>query len=80
LVFNASLANKKIGDFDASLVEEFLEALCVNAAINLHVNVPYGTNSHHVAEAIFKGLAKALTKAVGLDERIKDVPSTKGVI
>lgn len=80
LVFNAPLMNKKIGDFDATLVEEFLHALCTNAAINLHVNVPYGTNSHHVAEAIFKGLARALAEAVRLDERVKDVPSTKGVL
>lgn len=80
LVFNAPLANRKIGDFDAGLVEEFLEAFCINAAINLHVNVPYGTNAHHIAEAIFKGLAKALSRAVRLDERVKDIPSTKGVL
>ncbi|MFQ5861894.1 MAG: imidazoleglycerol-phosphate dehydratase HisB [Candidatus Brocadiales bacterium] len=80
LVFNAPLTNKKIGDFDAGLVEEFLQAFCVNATINLHVNVPYGTNAHHVAEAVFKGLAKALSKAVRLDERIKGVPSTKGIL
>lgn len=80
LVFNAPLANKKIGEFDASLVEEFLHAFSTNAAINLHVNVPYGTNGHHVAEAIFKGLARALAKAISLDERIEGVPSTKGVL
>lgn len=80
LVFNAPLANKKIGEFDASLVEEFLHAFSTNAAINLHVNVPYGTNSHHVAEAIFKGLARALAKAISLDERVEGVPSTKGVL
>lgn len=80
LVFNAPLANKKIGEFDASLVEEFLHAFSTNAAINLHVNVPYGTNGHHVAEAIFKGLARALAKAISLDERVEGVPSTKGVL
>ncbi|MEE9488775.1 MAG: imidazoleglycerol-phosphate dehydratase HisB [Candidatus Brocadiales bacterium] len=80
LVFNSPLSKEKIGGFDAPLVEEFLHALCINAAINLHVNVPYGTNSHHVAEAIFKGLAKALARAVSLDERVKGVPSTKGVL
>ena len=80
LVFNAALANRKIGDFDASLVEEFLEALSTHAAINLHVNVPYGSNTHHIAEAIFKALAQALSRAVRLDERIKGVPSTKGVL
>ena len=51
-----------------------------NAGINLHVNVPYGRNTHHITEAIFKGLAKALDKATRLDPRRTDVPSTKGVL
>ncbi|MCP4366284.1 MAG: imidazoleglycerol-phosphate dehydratase HisB [Planctomycetes bacterium] len=80
LVFSSPLAKEKIGGFDAALVEEFLHALCINAAINLHVNVPYGTNSHHIAEAIFKGLARALAQAIKVDDRVKGVPSTKGVI
>ncbi len=80
LVFNAPLTSEKIGEFDANLVEEFMHALSTNATINLHVNIPYGTNNHHIAEAIFKALAKALAKAVRLDERIKDVPSTKGIL
>jgi len=48
--------------------------------MNLHVTVPYGKNSHHIAEAIFKGLAKALDWATQLDPRVTDVPSTKGTI
>jgi imidazoleglycerol-phosphate dehydratase len=80
LVFNAAFQTEKIGSFDAELIEEFLKAFTANAGINLHVNVPYGSNAHHIAEAIFKGLAKALKDAVQLDERIKDVPSTKGIL
>ena len=80
LVFNVAFHTEKIGSFDAELVEEFLKAFITHAGINLHVNVPYGTNAHHIAEAIFKGLAKALESAVRVDARIKDVPSTKGIL
>ena len=51
-----------------------------NAKLNLHVIVPYGTNNHHIAEAIFKALGRSLAQAVGRDTRVKDVPSTKGVL
>jgi imidazoleglycerol-phosphate dehydratase len=80
LVFNAKLDSKKIGDFDSELIKEFLEAFTVNAGLNLHVDVPYGENAHHIAEAIFKGIAKALDKATRIDERTDEVPSTKGVL
>lgn len=80
LVFNVTFHTEKIGNFDVELIEEFLEAFSANAGINLHVNVPYGNNAHHIAEAIFKGLAKALNDAVRTDARVKDVPSTKGVL
>lgn len=80
LVFNAKLDSKKIGDFDSELIKEFLEAFTVNAGLNLHVDVPYGENAHHIAEAIFKGMAKALDRAMRIDERTDEVPSTKGVL
>ena len=80
LVFNAKLDSKKIGDFDSELIKEFLEAFTVNAGLNLHVDVPYGENAHHIAEAIFKGLAKAIDRATRIDERTNEVPSTKGVL
>jgi len=80
LVFNAKLSSKKIGDFDSELIKEFLEAFTVNAGLNLHVNVPYGENAHHISEAIFKGIAKALDRATKIDERTNEVPSTKGVL
>ncbi len=80
LVFNAKLDTEKVGDFDTELIKEFLEAFSVNAGINLHVDVPYGENTHHISEAIFKGVAKALDRATRIDERTDEVPSTKGVI
>lgn len=80
LVFNVNFNTERIGSFDASLVREFFEAFSANTSINLHVNVPYGTNAHHIVEAIFKGLAKALDGAVRIDERIEGVPSTKGTM
>jgi len=80
LVFHAEFHTEKIGNFDAELIEEFLEAFSANAGANLHVNVPYGSNAHHIAEAIFKGLARALEDATRINRRIGDVPSTKGVL
>lgn len=80
LVYHANFHTGKIGNFDTELIEEFLKAFSTNAGINLHVNVPYGNNTHHIAEAIFKGLARALRDAVRIDERVKDVPSTKGML
>jgi len=57
-----------------------MEAFASNAGMNLHINVPYGANSHHIAEAIFKALAKALRLAVDIDPRQTGVPSTKGTL
>ena len=80
LVFHAEFPSEKIGNFDAELIEEFLEAFSANAGVNLHVNVPYGANAHHIAEAIFKGLARALEDATRINRRVGDVPSTKGIL
>jgi imidazoleglycerol-phosphate dehydratase len=81
VVFNVKFSGDKIGTFDVQLVEEFLRAICREAGINLHVNVPYGTNDHHVAEAIFKALAQALRGAKSIDPNRKgEVPSTKGTL
>jgi imidazoleglycerol-phosphate dehydratase len=67
-----------IGAFDFSLVEEFLRAFAMASAMNLHVQVEYGRNSHHIAEAIFKGLARALDMACQIDPRVTGIPSSKG--
>ncbi len=78
-IFNVRFTAPLIGQFPVELVEEFFKALATSAKINLHVQVPYGTNNHHIAEAIFKAVAKALRQAVGPDPRNPDaVPSTKG--
>jgi imidazoleglycerol-phosphate dehydratase len=78
-VFNAKFTGDTIGNFAVELVEEFLKALATSGRMNLHVNVPYGGNNHHIAEAVFKALARALRQAVEIDpRRADDVPSTKG--
>jgi imidazoleglycerol-phosphate dehydratase len=77
-VFSVRFTGETIGGFPVELVEEFLKALANNARMNLHVMVPYGTNNHHIAEAVFKALAKALRQAVSPDPRSDAVPSTKG--
>lgn len=79
LVFQVHFTSPLIGDFASELVREFFQALANNARMNLHIHVPYGSNSHHMCEAIFKAFAKALRQAVGVDERAKNqIPSTKG--
>jgi len=80
LVYNVTFPGERVGDFETELVEEFLQALVNHAKVTLHVVVPCGTNDHHIAEAIFKGLARALRAAVARDPRATGVPSTKGVL
>jgi imidazoleglycerol-phosphate dehydratase len=77
-VFKVKFPRGTIGDFPVELVEEFFKSIATNAKMNLHVTVPYGTNNHHISEAIFKATAKALRQAVSHDPRNTDVPSTKG--
>lgn len=79
-VFRVPFKAGKIGQFDVELVEEFFKALCANARMNLHIEVPYGDNNHHIAEAIFKATARALRQAVALDPRSAGIPSTKGTL
>lgn len=80
-VFNVNFPAKKIGNFDVELVHESLRSLANTAKMNLHVNVAYGSNAHHVAEAIFKALAKSLRQAIAADPRAAGaIPSTKGTL
>jgi imidazoleglycerol-phosphate dehydratase len=79
-VFDASLPPGAIGNFDHELAEEFFRALATNAKLTLHLNVETGTNSHHVIEAAFKALARALRFAVAEDPSEDGVPSTKGTL
>jgi len=79
MVFNVTFTGEKIGSFDVQLVEEFFRRLAGTAAMNLHVDVPRGSNDHHIAEAIFKAVAQALRRAKAIDpDRRGQVPSTKG--
>ena len=81
LAWSVSFAQPKIGEMDTELFEEFFRALAFNAGITLHVTQKAGANAHHVAEACFKALARALREAVEPDPRaISAIPSTKGVL
>jgi imidazoleglycerol-phosphate dehydratase len=77
-VYNVDYRTDKIGDFDVQCLEEMLRSFSNTGKFNLHINVPYGTNSHHIAEAIFKALGQALGTAVKIVGT--DVPSTKGTL
>jgi len=80
LAYDAPRGVEAIGLFPFQLVEEFLRALAVNAGLTLHVSVLAGRDAHHMAEGIFKALGRALDIAVSHDERVKGIPSTKGVL
>ena len=81
LGYQAVIPTQKIGDFDTELVEEFFQGFTRGIGASVHVKQMAGTNSHHIVEAIFKGLARAMKEAVAIDERFKDqIPSTKGTI
>lgn len=79
LIWNVDLPTQKIGTFDTELVREFFQALATHGGITLHVDMLHGLNSHHIAEAAFKSVARSLRDAVETDPRKADaVPSTKG--
>jgi imidazoleglycerol-phosphate dehydratase len=78
LVYRVDLPRDWIGQFDAALVEDFLYALCTHGGIDLHVELNYGSNPHHIVEGIFKGLGRALDQATRVDPRIQGPLSTKG--
>ena len=79
VVFNVNFVGDKIGTFDTQLIGEFISRLAAVAGMNLHITVPRGANDHHIAEAIFKALARSLRQAKAIDPAQKgQVPSTKG--
>ncbi|WP_347548818.1 imidazoleglycerol-phosphate dehydratase HisB [Pseudalkalibacillus hwajinpoensis] len=80
LEYRVELPSNQVGTFDTELVHEFLWKLAIEARMNLHVIVPYGHNTHHIIEAIFKALGRALDEATLIDPRVKGVPSTKGML
>jgi imidazoleglycerol-phosphate dehydratase len=80
LVYRVQLENDRVGNFDTSLVEDFLEALCQHAGLDLHVELRHGRTPHHAVEAVFKGLARALRSAVETDPRERGLPTVKGAL
>ncbi|WP_460449874.1 imidazoleglycerol-phosphate dehydratase HisB [Alsobacter sp. SYSU BS001988] len=81
LVFRAAFTRDAIGAFDTELVREWFQAFATNAGITLHAETLYGDNNHHIAESLFKGLARALREACAVDPREGErVPSTKGAL
>lgn len=81
LVFKAEFPTQKIGTFDSELVREWFQAFAMNAGLTLHAECLYGANSHHIAESLFKGLARVLRTAIAIDPRAATrVPSTKGTL
>jgi imidazoleglycerol-phosphate dehydratase len=81
LVWNVAMPTAKIGNFDTELVREFFQALSTHGGITLHVDMLHGVNSHHIAEAAFKAVARSLRDALEVDPRKADaVPSTKGTL
>lgn len=81
LVWNVDIPTQKIGTFDAELVREFFQALATHGGITLHIDLLHGVNSHHIVEAAFKAVARALRDAVEHDARKGDaIPSTKGAL
>ena len=80
LAFDAELGQGRIGEFDVELTEEFLRAVAVNAGVTLHVKLLAGKNRHHIVEAIFKALGRALSQSLERDPRVQGVPSSKGML
>lgn len=80
LVYEVDLPVEMIGQYDTSLTVEFLQALVTKAGLTLHIRLMTGGNSHHIVEAVFKGLARALGEAVAINPRVGGVPSTKGTL
>lgn len=80
MVMNVKFPTEKIGQFDTELVETFWQSVAANALMNLHFVLQHGINSHHIAEAMWKGAARALRQAITVDPRQVGVPSSKGTL
>ena len=80
LVFGAEIPKIQLGNYDAEMTEEFFRAVAVHCGLTLHIRVLYGSNVHHIIEAIFKAFARAVAEATAVDPRVKGVMSSKGVL
>jgi imidazoleglycerol-phosphate dehydratase len=80
LVYKVKVERERVGELDSDLVEEFWKAVVTHARMNLHIELLYGRNTHHIFEAVFKAASRALCLATRTNPRIEGVPSTKGVL
>ena len=80
LVFGAEIPKIKLGNYDTEMTEEFFRAVAMHCGLTLHIRVLYGSNVHHIIEAIFKAFARAVAEAAAVDPRVKGVMSSKGVL
>lgn len=80
LVFGAEIPKIQLGNYDAEMTEEFFRAVAMHCGLTLHIRVLYGSNVHHIIEAIFKAFARAVAEAAAVDPRVKGVMSSKGVL
>jgi imidazoleglycerol-phosphate dehydratase len=80
LVFGAEIPKIKLGNYDTEMTEEFFRAVAMHCGLTLHIRVLYGSNAHHIIEAIFKAFARAVAEAAAVDPRVKGVMSSKGVL
>ena len=80
LVFGAEIPKLKLGNYDTEMTEEFFRAVAMHCGLTLHIRVLYGSNVHHIIEAIFKAFARAVAEAASVDPRVKGVMSSKGVL
>jgi imidazoleglycerol-phosphate dehydratase len=80
LVYNMKIERERVGELEADLIEEFWKAVVTHSRVNIHIELLYGRNTHHIFEAVFKAAARALSLATRIDSRIQGVPSTKGVL
>jgi imidazoleglycerol-phosphate dehydratase len=80
LVYRVEVASERVGKLESELIEEFWKAVAAHSRMNVHIELLYGRNTHHIFEAVFKAAARALSLASGYDPRIRGVPSTKGVL
>jgi imidazoleglycerol-phosphate dehydratase len=80
LVYNMKVERERVGELESDLIEEFWKAVVTHGRLNMHIELLYGRNTHHIFEALFKAAGRALSQATRLDPRVQGVPSTKGVI
>ena len=80
LVFGAEIPKIQLGNYDTEMTEEFFRAVAMHCGLTLHIRVLYGSNVHHIIEAIFKAFARAVAEATAVDPRVKGVMSSKGVL